>query len=785
MRSWPGLVQVVLIVDVEVGVADQTAASVAVRTQHGALGIGKEGGGGRRALVVAGGCTVVAQVARLVGKRGVEAHVELACQLDVGVEAHVQTVHVVHLQRALGVAVAHGEVVVGHVVTTLHVDAVVLGDGRAVDMVLPVGVLVVLRVVVVVGILVEELEGTVRGVGGLQQLGGVAAIVRRCPSPRMYFGLHGDAGRDVGGDARCHRLVAACLMRMTPLAGIPDWVNEEEFGHDRAMVFTADSRQLVWVRYDESAVKQYSMPLFKGQKPERMEYAEYPGFYTYKYPIAGEVNSRVSVWSFDIGSRQMRQLQIPLDADGYITRLKMTSDPGQVAVFTLNRHQNCLRIFMCNPLSTVCRQVIEEKVSKYVREEAIEGIVLTDRHILLPSDRSGWMHLYLYNTNGQLLRQVDDGEYEVSEVYGYDEATGNTYFAAHATGASTLSQHTGQADGALGATEQRVYVVHGNGKKECLTEKAGWNSAVFSSDYRYFIHTWSDINTPPVYALCNASGKMLTTLVDNQELRTKLSALNLGRRELFQLTTSDGVTLNGWMVKPVDFDASKRYPVIMYQYGGPGSQQVKNAWSIGMSGQGAILEQLLCQQGYVCVCVDNRGTGGRGAEFEKCTYLKLGQLESRDQVETALWLGRQSWVDASRIAIWGWSFGGFNTLMAMSEGRGVFRCGIAIAPPTSWRYYDTVYTERFMRTPKENASGYDDCPITRAVKLSGELLLCHGMADDNVHYRNTAEYTEALVQADKDFEQLVYTNRNHSIYGGETRSHLFRQCLRFFDRSMR
>ena len=561
--------------------------------------------------------------------------------------------------------------------------------------------------------------------------------------------------------------------------GIPDWVNEEEFGHDRAMVFTADSRQLVWVRYDESAVKQYSMPLFKGQKPERMEYAEYPGFYTYKYPIAGEVNSRVSVWSFDIGSRQMRQLQVPVDADGYIPRLRMTSDASQVAVFTLNRHQDCLRIFMCNPLSTVCRQVVEEKVSKYVREEAIDGIVLTDRHILLPSDRSGWMHLYLYNMNGQLLRQVDDGEYEVSEVYGYDEATGNTYFAAHVAGAAT------QSTSALGATEQRVYVVHGDGKKSCLTEKAGWNSAVFSSDYRYFIHTWSDINTPPVYALCNASGKMLTTLVDNQELRTKLSALNLGRRELFQLTTSDGVTLNGWMVKPVDFDASKRYPVIMYQYGGPGSQQVKNAWSIGMSGQGAILEQLLSQQGYVCVCVDNRGTGGRGAEFEKCTYLKLGQLESRDQVESALWLGRQSWVDASRIAIWGWSFGGFNTLMAMSEGRSVFRCGIAIAPPTSWRYYDTVYTERFMRTPKENASGYDDCPISRAGKLSGDLLLCHGMADDNVHFRNTAEYTEALVQQDKDFEQLVYTNRNHSIYGGETRGHLFRQCLRFFDRSLR
>ena len=581
--------------------------------------------------------------------------------------------------------------------------------------------------------------------------------------------LYDNAEVQVTKDGQCNEVIN----------GIPDWVNEEEFGHDRAMVFTADSRQLVWVRYDESAVRQYSMPLFKGLKPERSEYADYPGFYTYKYPIAGEVNSRVSVWSFDIGSRQMRQLQVPVDADGYIPRLRMTSDASQVAVFTLNRHQDCLRIFMCNPLSTVCRQVVEEKVSKYVREEAIEGIVLTDRHILLPSDRSGWMHLYLYNMNGQLLRQVDDGEYEVSEVYGYDEATGNTYFAAHVAGAAT------QSTSALGATEQRVYVVHGDGKKSCLTEKAGWNSAVFSSDYRYFIHTWSDINTPPVYALCNASGKMLTTLVDNQELRTKLSALNLGRRELFQLTTSDGVTLNGWMVKPVDFDASKRYPVIMYQYGGPGSQQVKNAWSIGMSGQGAILEQLLSQQGYVCVCVDNRGTGGRGAEFEKCTYLKLGQLESRDQVESALWLGRQSWVDASRIAIWGWSFGGFNTLMAMSEGRSVFRCGIAIAPPTSWRYYDTVYTERFMRTPKENASGYDDCPISRAGKLSGDLLLCHGMADDNVHFRNTAEYTEALVQADKDFEQLVYTNRNHSIYGGETRGHLFRQCLRFFDRSLR
>jgi len=550
--------------------------------------------------------------------------------------------------------------------------------------------------------------------------------------------------------------------------GIPDWVNEEEFGLDCSMVFTADSKQLVWVRYDETKVKEYSMSLYKGSKPVRKEFDDYPGFYTYKYPIAGGDNSRVSVMSFDTGSRQTRQLQLPIDSDGYIPRLKMISNSTEIAAFTLNRHQDCLRIFLCNPLSTVCKQIIEEKVSKYVREEAMSGIQITDGHILLPSDRSGWLHLYLYNMDGQLLRQVENGNYEVSAVYGYDKATGDTYYASHESG----------------AVNQNVWVAHKDGRRECLTPKKGWNSAVFSTNFRYFIHTWSDIDTPNVYSLCDNRGKLKTTLIDNQQLQKKLADYDLGKRELFTLTTADGVSLNGWMIKPANFDASRQYPVIMYQYGGPGSQQVKNAWNIGMNGQGAIIEQLLCQQGYICVCIDNRGTGGRGAEFEKCTYLKLGQLEAHDQVEAALWLGCQSYVDKNRIAIWGWSFGGFNTLMAMSEGRGVFRAGIAIAPPTSWRYYDTIYTERFMRTPKENPMGYDDCPIARADKLQGALLLCHGMADDNVHFRNTAEYTEALVQADKDFRQLVYTNRNHSIYGGNTRHHLFRQCIQFFNQEL-
>jgi dipeptidyl-peptidase-4 len=314
---------------------------------------------------------------------------------------------------------------------------------------------------------------------------------------------------------------------------------------------------------------------------------------------------------------------------------------------------------------------------------------------------------------------------------------------------------------------------------ETLTAKAGMNSAVFSTNFRYFIHLWSDLNTPPVYSLCQNNGRVLATLIDNHALAQKLAQYDLGSRELFNFTTADGTSLNGWMVKPRDFNPQKKYPVLMYQYGGPGSQQVQNRWANGMSGCGAILEMLLAQEGYVVCCVDNRGTGGRGADFEKCTYLKLGVLEAHDQVEAAIWIGQQPWADKERIGIWGWSFGGFNTLMAMSEGRPVFRCGIAIAPPTDWRFYDSIYTERYMRTPKENQAGYDDNPISRAHQLNGALLICHGLADDNVHYQNTAEYVEALVQADKDFTQLVYTDRNHSIVGGNTRNHLFRQCLNF------
>ena len=548
--------------------------------------------------------------------------------------------------------------------------------------------------------------------------------------------------------------------------GIPDWVYEEEFSTNSSMVFSADSKQIVWIRYDESAVKQYTMQLFKGLKPELTANAEYPGAYTYKYPVPGETNAKVAVYSYDIKSHQTRSIKVPLDADGYIPRLKATSDPTKVAIFTMNRHQDQLRIYMANPLSTVCKLVVEDKADKYVKEEVLDDIQITDRHILLPSERDGYNHLYLYNLSGQQLRKIVNDKYVVKAVYGYDEKTGDTYFAANPKG----------------ATEQQVMVAHQNGKVDILTPKAGVNSAIFSKGFKYFVNTWSDINNPAQYTLCQNNGKVLTTLIDNHKLKEQLAAYELGQKELFTFTTSEGVQLNGWMVKPAHFDANKKYPVIMYQYGGPGSQQVLNQWGIGMNRNGALLEQYLCQQGYICVCVDNRGTGGRGAQFEKCTYLRLGELEARDQVETALWLGQQSYVDKNNIGIWGWSYGGWNTLMSMSEGRPVFKAGVAIAPPTCWRYYDSVYTERYMRTPQENGSGYDQVnPIARASQLHGALLICHGLADDNVHYQNTAEYVEALVQADKDFRQLVYTNRNHSIFGGNTRNHLFRQAINHFN----
>lgn len=546
--------------------------------------------------------------------------------------------------------------------------------------------------------------------------------------------------------------------------GLPDWVNEEEFGFNSALTFNADGTMICWLRYDESKVKTYSLEMYKGMKPTKEEYDTYPGFYSYKYPKAGEDNSTVSAWSYDIKSHKINRLQVPLDADGYMPRIKPTNDPMRIVVYTMNRHQDDLCLYAVNPRSTVAQLIIKEHVDKYVREEAMEGVKFVGDKILLPSDRSGYTKLYIYNMNGHLQRTIGDGNYDITSVYGYDPKTGDVYYQA----------------AALGATDRQVYVTHKNGKTVRLTDREGWNTAFFSGDFQYFVNTWSDYNTPYVFTTRTREGKVINTIEDNKAVKQLVSDYGFCKREPFSFTTSEGVVLNGWMVKPKDFDANKKYPVIMHQYSGPGSQQVTNSWSAGSMGQGGAFDSYLAQEGFIVVSVDGRGTGGRGSEFEKCTYLNLGNLESKDQVETALYVGSLPYVDKDRIGIWGWSYGGFNTLMSMSEGRGVFRAGVAIAPPTNWKYYDSVYTERYMRTPKENPDGYATNPIERASKLHGALLICHGTADDNVHPQNTYEYSEALVQADKDFRELFYTNRNHSIFGGNTRNHLLRQVAQFF-----
>lgn len=550
--------------------------------------------------------------------------------------------------------------------------------------------------------------------------------------------------------------------------GKADWVYEEEFVTNRSFDFNADATMLAWIRYDESQVPLFSFPMYKGMLPEMKENAEYPGAYEYKYPIAGQPNSKVSVHTFDIKSRATREVKVPLEAEGYIPRIAFSSDPDKLLILTQNRHQDNLQVWVANPRSTECRCIVTDEVKPYVADKTYTLFKTIKDGFILMSERSGFAHLYQYNLLGTLKREIGKGQDIITDFYGYDEKTGTYYYQAQ--------------DG--GPLRTGVYKCDAKGKVTSISTEPGQNSAIFSGNFKQLMLTHHSAATPPTYTLRNDKGKVQKTLQDNAALKQKIDGMNLAKIEFFQFQTQDGVDLNGIMVKPADFDANKKYPVILYQYSGPGSQQVLDSWYAGNC-SAALLERYMAQEGFVSVIVDGRGTGGRGAEFEKQTYLKLGQLESHDQVETAIYLSKLPWVDAKHIGIWGWSFGGFNTLMSMSEGRPVFYAGVAVAPPTSWRYYDTVYTERFMRTPKENQEGYDCSPITRAKNLSGSLLIIHGLADDNVHFRNVAEYTEALVHADKDFRQLTYTNRNHSIYGGNTRNHLFRQLINHFKQSMK
>ena len=549
------------------------------------------------------------------------------------------------------------------------------------------------------------------------------------------------------------------------LNGIPDWVYEEEFAFSRAFDFSADGTMLAYIRFDESQVPMYSFPWYKGLKPSLDEYTVYPGAYEYKYPMPGVDNSKVTVHTFDIKSKVTRKMDLPLDEDGYIPRIQFTDNPDVLAIMTLNRHQNRFDLYFANPRSTLCKLVVRDEAEQYIKEEAYGNMTFYPENFVMMSERDGYNHLYLYSAGGNLIKQITKGKFEVKSFLGWDKKTNTYYYSSNEESPLRTA----------------IYKIDGKGRKTKLSAKEGTNRAIFSTSMKYYINTFTNLTTPPVITINDNTGKTMTTLVDNKKLVEKVSKLNMPSKEFFTFTTSDGMELNGWMMKPANFDPNKKYPVIMHQYSGPGSQKVLDQWNIGSRSDGGMFEAYMADHDFISVCVDGRGTGGRGAAFEKCTYLNLGVKEARDQVETALYLGTLPYVDAKNIGIWGWSFGGYCTLMSMSEGTPVFKAGVAVAAPTDWRFYDTVYTERFMRTPKENMEGYEaSSAMNRVDKLHGELLLMHGTADDNVHLRNASEYSEALVQADKQFDMHIYTNRNHSIRGGNTTKHLLTRVTNFF-----
>lgn len=544
------------------------------------------------------------------------------------------------------------------------------------------------------------------------------------------------------------------------LNGIPDWVYEEEFSFNRALEFSADSKMLAFIRFDESEVASYSFPLYAGAKPNLSAFEKYPGEYTYKYPKTGTVNSKVSVLTFDVKTRVTRKMNVPLDADGYIPRIRFTKDPDKLAVMTLNRHQNRFDMYFADPRSTVCRLAIREESDTYIKENILDNIRFYSENFSMLSERDGYSHLYWYSMGGNLIKQVTRGTYEVKDFLGWDEAENTFYYISNEE--SPL--------------RKAVYKTDAKGRKTKLSAQAGTNTAQFSADMKYFMNRYSSIDTPTLITLNDRTGKILTTLITNDKLKQTVSEYDMPKKDFFSFQTEEGVSLNGWMIKPTNFSSGKKYPVLMYQYSGPGSQQVLDSWSITW-------ETYMASRGFVVVCVDGRGTGGRGTQFEKCTYLNLGVKESADQVAAARYLGTLPYVDKTRIGIWGWSFGGYMTLMSMSQGSPVFRAGAAVAAVTDWNYYDTIYGERYMRTPQENAEGYKAASaFSRAGQLSGDLLLMHGMADDNVHLQNVVEYAEHLVQLDKPFDMHFYANRNHSIYGGNTRYHLYRKLTDFFER---
>ena len=548
--------------------------------------------------------------------------------------------------------------------------------------------------------------------------------------------------------------------------GTPDWVYEEEFVNTRYFVFSPDSKLVAFVKFNETDVPTYQMQKFLQSSLMQDEMPLYPVFQSFKYPKPGQPNSVVSVCVYDDFYKSVRTINLgTIETDFYIPRIKWTKEQDKLAVFVLNRNQNRLDMIYAHPKSLVSKLILREEDKYYVDYDIIDDIYFTGdgKYFTFVSERNGWRHAYLYNMNGTLSKALTQGNFDVTKVYGYDETKQTLYF-------QSAEQSPLQRD---------VYAVDAKGKKTRLTDGKGTHNALFSSTFAYFSDDASGLNSPNVTTMRNSKGESIRILEDNANLVAEFKSLNLPAKEFFSFTTSEGILLNGWMIKPVNFDSQKKYPALMTQYSGPNSQEVKDSWNAGW-------EYYLASQGYVVASVDGRGTAARGAQFRKCTYMQLGVLETKDQVEAAKYLGKQSFVDKNRIGIWGWSYGGFMTLNAMSTGEKIFKAGIAVAPVTDWRLYNSAYTERFMRQPKENNGGYDaGSPIKHAANLNGNVLIIHGTADDNVHVQNTYLYLDALMKADKQAELYLYTDKNHSILGKETRRHLYQKKFEFLESELK
>ena len=535
--------------------------------------------------------------------------------------------------------------------------------------------------------------------------------------------------------------------------GAPDWVYEEEFGFSQGFHWSPDGKKIAYYRFDERKVQEFHMTLFGNLYPES---------YEFKYPKAGEDNSVVTILVYDMNSGKTTPMEIGEERDQYIPRIKWTKDPEVLSIMRLNRLQNHLDILHANAASGDSKVVYSE-VNKYYISEASDNTVtyLPDgESFILNSEKDGYFHLYHYNfTNGK-IRPITSGDYDIASFLGYDEKHECLYYSSYEE--SSISRH--------------LYSIKLDGSdKRKLSTRSGTNSASFSTTFKYYILNHSSANTPPHITLHNQKGKLIRVLEDNEELRSTMAEFGFANTEFLTVPTKSGQELNAWMIRPADFDPDKEYPLFMYVYGGPESQNVTDSW-----GRRGAWFQMLVQQGYIVACVDNRGTNGRGEEFRKATYLTLGKLETIDQVEAAQWFGSQKYIDANRIGIFGWSYGGFMTSLCLTKGNGTFKMGIAVAPVTNWRYYDTIYTERFMRTPQENPKGYDNnSPINFAEGLKGKFLLVHGSGDDNVHYQNSMDFVESLVQADKQFDMQFYPNKNHGIYGGNTSFHLYTRMTDF------